>query len=58
MPFLHRLLADTRGATAIEYGLIASSIAVALAASFLAIGNEVNSNFSKVETEYAEAQTN
>lgn len=52
---LHNLLADTRGATAIEYGLIASLIAVALATAFLSLGNGVSAQFDTVESEYIEA---
>jgi len=40
-----RLLRDRRGVTAIEYGLIASAVAVALAASVITIGQDVNSYF-------------
>jgi pilus assembly protein Flp/PilA len=41
-----RVLKDESGATAIEYGLIAALIAVALIAGIGAIGNSLNSTFS------------
>jgi Flp pilus assembly pilin Flp len=44
---LARLLRDRRGVTAIEYGLIASAIAVALAASVITIGQDVSSYFGE-----------
>ena len=58
MPFqtLHRLIRDQRGATAIEYGLIAMSVAVALAATFLSLGNSVDAHYQAVEDGYREAQ--
>jgi pilus assembly protein Flp/PilA len=37
--FVSRLLADTRGTTAIEYGLIAALIAVACIGGFRALGS-------------------
>jgi len=49
------LARDQRGATAIEYGLIAALIAVALSSSFLALGTEVGTYYDDVETSYAEA---
>ena len=52
------ILADERGATAIEYALVATFIAVALAASFLALGEGVNSQYEYVGTEYRDAANN
>jgi len=49
------MLHDTRGATAIEYGLIAALIALAAVASITSVGEEMNSDFEKVETSYAGA---
>jgi pilus assembly protein Flp/PilA len=43
-------LADDRGATAIEYGLIAAGIAVAIIATVFALGTSLNSTFSTVST--------
>ncbi len=39
--FLAQLLDDESGATAIEYGLIAALIAVAIIAALISVGNEV-----------------
>ena len=45
-----RLLANDTGATAIEYGLIAAGIAVAIIATVQALGTNLNSTFSTVST--------
>jgi pilus assembly protein Flp/PilA len=45
-----RFLKDESGATAIEYGLIAALISVALITGATAIGNSLNATFSKVST--------
>ena len=43
-------LKDESGATAIEYGLIASLISVAAIAVFTTLGEELNKTFSNVES--------
>jgi len=43
-----RFLKDESGATAIEYGLIAALIAVAIIGGATALGNSVNNKFSGV----------
>jgi pilus assembly protein Flp/PilA len=45
-----RFLTDDAGATAIEYGLIAAGIAVAIIATVQALGTNLNSTFSSVST--------
>jgi pilus assembly protein Flp/PilA len=45
-----RFFADDAGATAIEYGLIAAGIAVAIIATVQALGTNLNSTFSSVST--------
>jgi pilus assembly protein Flp/PilA len=45
-----RFIADDAGATAIEYGLIAAGIAVAIIATVQALGTNLNSTFSSVST--------
>lgn len=48
---LHRLFAmlrNTRGATAIEYGLIAALIAVAAIAAMQGLGNQLKTTFGNV----------
>jgi len=44
-----RFLADQSGATAIEYGLIAAGIAVAIITVVKGIGTNLNSTFDKVK---------
>lgn len=41
-------IADEDGVTAIEYGLIAALIGVAMAATAAALGSEINSTFQTV----------
>jgi pilus assembly protein Flp/PilA len=43
-----RFLKDDRGATAIEYGLIAAGISVAIIATVAALGTNLNNTFSSV----------
>ena len=43
-----RFIADEQGATAIEYGLIAAGIAVAIVATVQALGTSLNTTFSSV----------
>ncbi|WP_328600512.1 Flp family type IVb pilin [Pontixanthobacter aquaemixtae] len=40
MPFLNRIAKDESGATAIEYGLIASLVVIASIGAFDAVANE------------------
>jgi pilus assembly protein Flp/PilA len=46
--FAMRFLKDTKGATAIEYGLIASLISVAIIAAAKSLGGNVSATFNKV----------
>ena len=50
MKCLVRFLKDDRGVTAIEYGLIAAGIAVAIIATVDALGTQLNTTFSSVST--------
>lgn len=52
---LYRLLRDERGASAIEYALLASFIAVALVGAMLMLGNEVQGSYSSTNAKVAEA---
>jgi pilus assembly protein Flp/PilA len=45
-----RFFADDAGATAIEYGLIAAGISVAIIATVQALGTNLNTTFSSVST--------
>lgn len=46
--FFSRFLADEAGVTAIEYGLIAAGIAVAVIAGVQLVGTNLNSTFGSV----------
>jgi len=48
MRTLFTLFRDSRGATAIEYGLIAALIAVAAITAMTALGNQLSTTFSNV----------
>jgi len=45
-----RFINEDTGATAIEYGLIAAGIAVAIIATVQALGTNLNATFSSVST--------
>ena len=48
---INRFVKDEEGATAIEYGLIAALIAVAIITSLTAVGNQLSENFSAIKSE-------
>ena len=48
MKFLKNLVSEKRGATAIEYGLIAALIAVAAIGAMSALGGKLSNTFSNV----------
>jgi pilus assembly protein Flp/PilA len=50
MQVLKRFLVDDRGATAIEYGLIAAGISVAIIAVVEGLGTQLNTTFSSVSS--------
>ncbi len=50
-----RLIKDESGATAIEYGLIAALISVALIAGASALGTSLNTTFTTINTELTNA---
>ncbi|MEI9928850.1 MAG: Flp family type IVb pilin [Sphingomonas sp.] len=47
---IRKLGADRKGATAIEYGLIAALIAVAAIAAMQGLGNQLSTTFGNVTT--------
>ena len=47
---VQRFMRDESGATAIEYGLIAAGIAVAIIAVVQGVGSQLNATFKSVET--------
>jgi pilus assembly protein Flp/PilA len=48
-----KLIKNTKGATAIEYGLIAALIAVAAIAAMQSVGNKLNTTFNNVSNSLA-----
>ncbi|MGD0722576.1 MAG: Flp family type IVb pilin [Roseiarcus sp.] len=46
----NKFLTDESGATAIEYGLIASLIAVAIIAAITALGTHIQNTFNEVSS--------
>ena len=48
MKFIKKLIRNEKGATAIEYGLIAALIAVAAITAMQSLGNNLNNTFTKV----------
>ena len=47
---LQEFIADESGATAIEYGLIAAGIALAIISAVQGVGTKLSSNFGKIST--------
>ena len=45
-----RFLADEKGATAIEYGLIAAGISIAIITVVAGVGSKLNTTFTSVQT--------
>jgi len=50
MKTIRRFLADESGATAIEYGLIAAGIAIAIITAVQGVGTRLSTNFGKIST--------
>jgi pilus assembly protein Flp/PilA len=55
MTKLMQFFRDDSGATAIEYGLIAAGISVAIAVVVFSVGDELFSTFTSVETQLKNA---
>lgn len=51
MPKFAKFLKDESGATAIEYGLIAAGIAVAIIAVVNTLGTKLNTMFTSISTQ-------
>ena len=51
MTLVRRFVRDEKGATAIEYGLIAALVAIAAITALGAVGSELTNTFNKVKTE-------
>lgn len=52
---LRKLFADRRGATAVEYGLIASLIIIAMIAGLSAMGGGTGGMWGRISTDVSEA---
>lgn len=50
MKIIRKFLADESGATAIEYGLIAAGLALAIISAVQGVGSKLSTNFGKVST--------
>ena len=50
MKFFRKMIRDNKGATAIEYGLIAALIAVAAVTAMSGLGNQVAKTFNNVNS--------
>ena len=48
MKFIRKMLKNNKGATAIEYGLIAALIAVAAIGAMSSLGTKLNTTFNRV----------
>jgi pilus assembly protein Flp/PilA len=55
MSTIRRFLKDESGATAIEYGLIAALVSVAIIAALSLLGTELNATFSTVASNLQQA---
>jgi pilus assembly protein Flp/PilA len=53
MSMVQRFLRDEKGATAIEYGLIAAGIAVVIVAAVNAVGTQLQNTFTNVSNTLA-----
>ena len=51
MTFFRKLLRDDSGATAIEYGLIAALIAVAVMSTVSGLGGQLRTTFSRTSSQ-------
>lgn len=51
MKFFKKLIKNEKGATAIEYGLIAALIAVAAITAMSGLGNTLDATFTEVSSE-------
>ena len=53
MQFIRKIIRDNKGATAIEYGLIAALIAVAAITAMQGLGAQLGNTFNEVSGEMA-----
>ena len=57
MTFFKRLAKDEHGATAIEYGLVATLIAIAAITAMQNLGTEISTMYNGVETKLTAANS-
>ena len=50
MSFIRKFVKNSKGATAIEYGLIAALIAVAAVSAMTSLGGKISTTFNNVST--------
>ena len=50
MSFIRKFIKNSKGATAIEYGLIAALIAVAAVSAMSTLGGKISTTFNNVST--------
>jgi pilus assembly protein Flp/PilA len=50
MSFIRKFIKNSKGATAIEYGLIAALIAVAAVSAMTSLGGKISTTFNNVST--------
>ena len=50
MSFIRKFIKNSKGATAIEYGLIAALIAVAAVTAMTTLGGKISTTFNNVST--------
>jgi pilus assembly protein Flp/PilA len=50
MSFIRKFVKNSKGATAIEYGLIAALIAVAAVSAMTSLGGKISTTFNNVAT--------
>lgn len=54
---IQKFIRDEEGVTAIEYGLIAALIAVAIIATVTLVGSELDKTFEKIKNELIKVNT-
>ena len=55
MKLFRKIFVDSKGATAIEYGLIAALIAIAAITAMTSLGSQLVKTFDKAKTEMAKS---
>lgn len=58
LPFIRSFIKNPAGATAIEYGLIAGGISLVIIAAVFAIGSDLKSMFTFMDTKMSSAASN